>query len=144
MCTRTSSERSDLLQSLCFRKLPVCNINNRHFCLYLRWKPCLDETDLRRDDDITSYPGSFQAANPLMEGGGCFQSCEKVIKMELFLHAIIPKQLDFFWFSVASQVSNPRLFYPILGTHFADLYPAVYWRVRIGPSTFTDSGLFVQ
>lgn len=46
--------------------------------------------DLLRDDDGTSYPGSFQAANPLVEGGGCFQSCEKMIKMELFLHTNIP------------------------------------------------------
>lgn len=52
--------------------------------------------DLQRDDDVTSYPGSFQAANPLVEGGGCFQSCEKGIKMELLPHTKIPKQLDFF------------------------------------------------
>lgn len=33
----------------------------------------------------TSYPGSFQAADPLVEGGGCLQSCEEAIKIRLLL-----------------------------------------------------------
>lgn len=83
---QTSSERSGLLQSLCFRKLPLCNVNNRRLCLELGYKLGLDKTHLRHDSDLTSYPGSFQAADPLVEGGGCLQSCEKVIKIIVSAH----------------------------------------------------------
>lgn len=67
---RTSSERPGRLQSLCFRKVPVC-LRKEKKKKKILWVQDCDHLQARVHS-LLAYPGSLQAANLLMEGSRCF------------------------------------------------------------------------